>query len=486
MGQFFAVHFLNESKLNRREFLGAVAALGAASLAGCTSYRPAEDRPPGQLPARGEFVIRNASVLTMDPELGDLPRGDIHVRNGDIVAVGAELIAPSAEAIDGRNMIALPGFIDTHWHLWGSSLRSLIGDGEMDYFPVMSRIGPQFTPEDNYRGVRLGLAEGLHSGITTVHNWSHNLLSPAHADAEMRALSDVGVRSRFSYGYSRTLQTQPDRLTDFDDVARVQREWFSRSNDGLLTMGFASRGPQAVPPEVYRQEWETARSLGLPITQHASRSREETARIRVIEVLGQEGLLGPDVLLIHTYQATPAEHMLMADTGTRVSIAPFTASRLASGFPQFGELFRAGVQVGLSIDTTTVGGNADMFGIMRMALNLHHLHSMDVLEVQPRRVLELATIDGARCLGLAGRVGSLTPGKRADLILVRTTDLNTAPYSNPVNILVQSAQPANVDTVVVDGRILKRNGKLLALDTEQVVREAGESLAALQARAGGP
>ncbi len=194
-------------------------------------------------------------MLTMDPALGDLSRGDIHVRDGEIIAVGTDLAAPSAEAIDGRDRIALPGFIDTHWHLWGSSLRSLIGDGEMDYFSVMSRIGPQFTPEDNYRGVRLGLAEGLHSGITTVHNWSHNLLSPAHADAELRALSDVGVRSRFSYGYSRTLQTQPDRLTDFDDVARVQREWFAGPDEGLLTMGYrlarpAVHLPRPVPPRV--------------------------------------------------------------------------------------------------------------------------------------------------------------------------------------------------------------------------------------------
>ena len=476
----------SQSKINRRGFLGAVAALGTASLAGCTSSRRAAGRPAGQLPARGEFVVRNAYVLTMDPALGDLPRGDIHVRNGEIVAVGSELVAPSAEAIDGQNTIALPGLIDTHWHLWEGSVRGLVGDGEMDYFPVMDRLGPQFTPEDSYRGVRLGLAEALDSGVTTVHNWSHNLLSPAHADAELRALREAGVRGRFSYGYSRTLQHHPDQLTDFADVARVQREWFARPNDGLLTLGFASRGPQAVPPEVYRREWETARSLGLPITQHASRSREEVARIRVIEVLWRDGLLGPDVQLIHTYQATAAEHKLMADTGARVSVAPFTASRLASGFPQLGELFRAGVQVGLSIDTTTVGGNADMFGVMRLALNLHHLHSRDVLEVQPRRVLELATIDGARNLGLADRVGSLTPGKRADLVLVRTTDLNTAPLSNPVNLLVQSAQPANVDTVVVDGRILKRKGQLIALDPEQVVREAAESLAAVRARAGGP
>ena len=482
----------NQGNLSRRTFLGAAAALSAAEMVGC-AVKPytapsngALTHPSTQLPPRGEFVVRNAYVLTMDPALGDLPTGDVHVRNGEIVAVGASLAAPGAPAIDAAGMIALPGFVDTHWHMWEGSVRGLIGDGDMDYFPVMSRIGPHFLPEDHYRGLRLGLAEAIHSGITTVHNWSHNLISGAYADAELRAMAESGIRGRFSYGYSRTLQKEPARLTDFADVARVQRDFFSARSDKLLTMGFASRGPADTPPETYRREWEAARSLGLPITQHASRSREEVARVRVIEVLWKDKLLGPDVQLVHTYQATADERKMMADTGTHVTVAPFTASRLASGFPQLAELFRAGVSVGLSVDTTTVGGNADMFVIMRLALNLHHLHAMDVLEVQPRRVLELATIDGARNLGIADRVGSLTPGKRADMILVHTTDLNTAPLSNPVNLIVQSAQPSNIDTVIIDGRILKRNRELMAIDTAQVVREATESLAAIRSRAGGP
>lgn len=482
----------SRNEISRRGFLSTVAALGTVGLTGCTmntgkpSNLLAADRPAGQLPARGEFVVRNAYVLTMDPALGDLPRGDIHVRNGEIVGVGPNLAAPGAETLDGSNMIALPGLVETHFHLWGSFARGLVGDGDLDYFPVMSRLGPQMTPEDAYHSVRLGLAEALNSGLTTVHDWSHNILTGAHADADLRALRDIGIRARFSYGYSRVLQTQRDKTADFADIARVQREWFARPSDGLLTMGFASRGPGDTPPQVYRREWEMARSLGLPITQHAGRSLQEIKRFRRIEMLYRDGLLGPDVQLIHTYNASPEERKMIADTGTHVSIAPFTASRLASGLPYLGDLLAKGVQCSLSVDTTTVGGNADMFVIMRLALNLNHLRSMNVLEVQPRRILELATTDGARDLGLADRVGSLTPGKRADLILVRTTDLNTAPFSNPANLLVQSAQPANVDTVVIDGRILKRKGQLVALDPDQVVRKAAESLAAVRTRAGGP
>ncbi len=479
-----------ENTFSRRSFIEAVAAAGALGLSACAagSAQNARGAAPsaGTLPRRGEFVVRRAYLVTMDPRLGDIPEGDVHVRNGALVAVGPNLAAPGAEEIDGRNRIALPGFIDTHFHLWGSFARGVVADGDFDYFPVMSRLGPVMTPQDAYDSARLGIAEAIYSGLTTIHDWSHNIISGAYADADLRALSDCGIRARFSYGYSRNLQLKPEQTADFNDIARVKNEWFGASNDGLLTMGFASRGPGDTPPATYRTEWEKARALGLPITQHSNRSLAEVKRFRRIEILYKDKLLGPDVQLIHTYNATPAERGMMAETGTHNSIAPFTASRLASGLPYLGDLLKRGVQCSLSVDTTTVGGNADMFGIMRLMLQLNHLRSMNVMEVQPRRILELATIDGARDLGIADRTGSLTPGKRADLILVRTNDINVAPFINPALLLVQQAQPHNVDTVVIDGRILKHRGELTALDTEEVVRKAAESFHAARKRAGGP
>ncbi|HEX2929608.1 MAG TPA: amidohydrolase family protein, partial [Candidatus Binatia bacterium] len=444
------------------------------------------DRTSGKLPPRGEFVVRNAYVVTIDPKLGDIPNGDVHVRNGVLVAVGPNLPAPGAEEIDGRNRIACPGIVDTHFHLWGSFARGVVADGDFDYFPVMSRLGPVMTPDDAYNSAKLGIAEAINSGLTTIHDWSHNIISGAYADADLRALRDCGIRARFSYGYSRNLQLKPKETADFNDIARVKREWFGPSNDGLLTMGFASRGAGDTPPEVYRKEWEFARSIGLPITQHAGRSIAEIKRFRRIEMLYKDKLLGPDVQLIHTYSASAEERAMIAETQSHVSIAPFTASRLASGLPYLGDLLKRGVQCSLSVDTTTVGGNADMFSIMRLMLQLNHLRSMDVMEVQPRRILELATIDGAKDLGIANRVGSLTPGKRADFILVRTNDLNVAPFINPSLLLVQQAQPANVDTVVIDGRILKHKGELVAIDVEEVIRKAAESFDAARKRAGGP
>jgi len=481
-----------ENVLSRRDFIGAVAAVGAVGISACAASSQqssrlwSTDRTSGQLPPRGEFVVRNAYIVTMDPKLGDIPNGDVHVRNGALVAVGPKLDAPGADVIDGRNRIACPGFIDTHFHLWGSFARGIVADGDFDYFPVMSRIGPVMTPEDAYNSARLGLAETINSGLTTIHDWSHNIMSAAYADADLRALRNVGVRARFSYGYSRNLQQKPKETADFNDIARVKQEWFGPSNDGLLTMGFASRGAGDTPPEVYRKEWEFARSLGLPITQHAGRSLAEIKRFRRIEMLYKDKLLGPDVQLIHTYSASAEERGMIAETKSHVSIAPYTASRLASGLPHLGDLLKRGVQCSLSVDTTTVGGNADMFSIMRLMLQLNHLRSMDVKEVQPRRILELATLDGAKDLGIAEKTGSLVPGKRADFILVRTNDINVAPFVNPALLLVQQANPSNVDTVVIDGRILKHKGELVAIDTEEVIRKAADSFHDARKRAGGP
>ncbi len=487
-----------QGQIGRRALLGAAAALGAASLA--TSAAPARaaarrsvaDRPAAQLPARPELLIRGAYVLTMDPALGDLPRGDVHVRDGDIVAVGTDLAAPGAIVLDARDTIAMPGFVDTHWHLWTTSLRALVRNdaaAEYGYFPLTDRVGVSYTPEDAYRAVRLGLAEALYSGITTVHDWAHNILSPAHADADLRALADVGIRARFSYGYSRTLQVEPERPMDVGDLARVQRDWLARPNDGLITLGMASRSftPDAITQRsgstalrALHQDWDGTRALGLPITLHVGPPG-------VVTLLEQEGMLGPDVQLVHPTMTTAAEREILAGRGSTFSSSPITETRRLQerGDIQLAELLDAGVQTSLSVDHI-VGLNCDFFTAMRV-LHWNHSHRVgDRVPLPTRRIVELATIDGARDLGIADRVGSLTPGKRADLILVRTADANVAPLGEPTHALVFAVQPRNVDTVLVDGRILVQGGQLTALDEEQAVREAAESAAALHARTGWP
>ena len=196
--------------IDRRTILKAGAALAVTGLTGgCASSPAGRGTFTRGLPARDEFVVRDATVLTMDPAIGDLARADVHVREGSIVAVGPRIAASGASAIDGRGMICMPGFIDTHWHLWTSICRALINadDPKRGYFPVTNTLGRHYTPADSYCSVRLGLAEALSAGATTVHNWAHNIRSPEHAHAELRAMRDMGVRGRLAYG---TPQGLPD------------------------------------------------------------------------------------------------------------------------------------------------------------------------------------------------------------------------------------------------------------------------------------
>ena len=467
-------------EMSRRGFLGAAATLGTMALAGCatraaTSASQGTKPLPGGLPERGEFIVKNAHVLTMDPKLGEIRGGDIHVRDGAIVAVGANLSAPAAETIRADTMIALPGFVETHWHMWGAVARNMAGPTEKTgYFYISRLLGQFFTPEDNARGVRLALAEAISSGITTVTNWSHNLLAPEYADAEIKVHKEVGGRARFAYGYSR--KTPPNATLPLNDVARVQKQWFSGSKDTLLTLGIAPRGPETNAIEIVRQEWAFARQHGLPITTHMGTSLERVKKRQGIQALAKAGLLGPDVVLVHATNNSPEDLKLLAATKTPVSLSPYTELRTGFGITPVGSFLRAGVPVSLSVDTTILCGNADMFAIMKAMSNIENGLQKSEFAISSQRVLEMATIDGARALGLADQIGSLTPGKRADLILVRTTDVNMLPFTIPANMIVQAAQPSNIDAVIVDGRFLKRDGKLTTIDMAELARDAADTI----------
>ncbi len=460
----------------RRQLLGGVAAAGALGLGTQRASDAAVSAP--RLPARGEFVVRNGTVLTMDPHLGDLPMGDVHVRNGEIIAVGPHLVAPGAETIDARTMIVLPGLIETHWHMWETVARNMSGDDpSTGYFPLSRFLGVLFTPEDNARGVRLALAEALNTGLTTVHNWSHNLLAPAYADAELAVHREVGGRALFSYGYSR--HTGPNETLPLADVARVKKQYFDVPNDGLLTLGIASRGPENNTLEICRQEWAVARKLGIKITSHIEGSQGKTFGVKALD---DAGLLGPDVQLVHATHPGPGDIERVAKAGTSISFSPYTEMRTGFGLGPIGEYLKTGTPVSLSIDTVILAGHADMFATMRGIQNEENVRKLSEFALTPRTALEMATMGGARDLGIADKVGSLTPGKRADLILVRTDAVNMMPFTDPVHMIVQSAHPSNVDTVIVDGRILKRHGQLTAIDLVRLNRESQETIDRVRAQ----
>jgi 5-methylthioadenosine/S-adenosylhomocysteine deaminase len=451
------------------------------------------------LPERGHFLVRGATVLSMDPAIGELARADIEVRDGTIAAIGSGLSAPGAEVTDATSMIALPGFVDTHWHLWGTLMRGVIGDGkEHGWFARKARLGPHFTPDDIYRGVRLAATEGLASGITTMHDWAHNIIRPEDVDANLQAHRELGTRVHFSYSAPSAAPTlsfeemrramaeggKPvDEPMDFTDVARAREEWIPDS-EGLLSVGVALRGPARSEPHIYRREWEQARELGMKISMHCAGTRKEIERIRQVQALADAGLLGPDMLLAHCLYISAEERSLVAEHGIPISMSPMSELRLAMGFPPILDTIEAGVSVSLSLDTTAISANADVFQAMRVAVGLEAAGRGDPLALAPRRVLELTTIEAARALGLGDVVGSLAPGKRADFVLIRTDQPNLAPVVDPAVAVVHSAQPANVDTVMVDGRFLKRAGRLTAVDATTVVAEAEEALQALCARAG--
>ncbi len=481
---------MNERQQDRRTILKAATALavtGAASGMGCaqpgSGSRGAEAALLQPLPARGEFVIRGAIVLSMDAAVGDFARGEVHVRDGAIVAVAKQITAPAATVIEAGGMICMPGFIDTHWHLWTSLFRPMMrtDDPKRGYFPVSNSLGRHFTPQDSYRSVRLGLAEALSAGATTVHNWAHNIATPDHADAELRAMRDVGLRGRFSYGPAQGMLN--DQSMDLEGLAKIKQQWMP--NDGTLTLGICSRnvGDSTnllrgnISVETARKDWGGARALGLPITMHTSGPSP-------IKLLDSAGLLGPDVQLVHPLLTTAEERQILKARGVSYSTSPVGESQrpASAGVIQLAELLEAGVKVSMSIDHTGTY-NVDFFQCMRFLYSLHRHRVGARVPLTAKRLVQLATLDGAVDLGLAKHTGSLTPGKRADIILVRTGDINMAPLGDPYESLVSLGQPRNVDTVIADGRILQRAGRFIALDHATVLREAAAAGAALRARA---
>jgi 5-methylthioadenosine/S-adenosylhomocysteine deaminase len=466
--------------LNRRRFVGSMAALATTTLTPLRASAAVKQK--STLPSRGEFVLRNAYVMTMDPELNDIPGGDVHIKNGAIVAVGKGLKAPGAAVIDGQRMIVLPGLVDTHWHMWNTLLRSFAGERkEQGYFPLTTAFGKIMTPDDMYHGVRLAAAEALHSGITTVHDFCHNARSRAHAEADIRALQEAGLRARWSYGWPQGLADT--QITNMADVEGLHRDWANFSNDGLLSLGFAWRGMfrnTALPPEVYRPEFDTARRLGIPISAHVGSSEEAKGQIAAH---AKENLLGKDVQIVHAVSASPAEIEMLAKAGSPLSVSPGTEMRLGYGFPKVGEFLAAGVRVGVSVDNTVLGGDASLFSLLKMIRNIENAKSHDEFKMSARRALELGTIEGARSLGIEDRVGSLKPSKRADVIMISTEHLNMGVFTDPAHMLVESAEAENVDTVIVDGRVLKRGGRLTSISVDRVLEDAQGSLDGMRKRA---
>ena len=433
-------------------------------------------------------LFRGGHVLSMDPQVGDLHGGDLLVEDDRIAAVGYSIERGDAEVIDLADCIVIPGFVDSHRHTWETVIRGIAPDVSLaGYFDlVLDQFAPAYRAEDVYAGNYLGSLEAIDAGITTLLDWSHISNTPDHADEAIRGLKEAGLRAVYCYGNPNTSLAAwwyTSELEAPEDIRRVRDRYFS-SDEGLLTLAMGTRGPGFCTPEVVRHDWELARDVGAPISVHVGMG-PYAGRFSMVSQLNNLGLLGPDTTYIHCNYLSDDEFRLIADSGGKVSISPSVEMAMGHGTPPTARALAHGLRPSLSIDVvTTVPG--DMFTQMRFLFASARLLAHEAAfaagnEEEPvlltsREVLEFATIEGARVCGLEERTGSLTPGKQADLVVLRCDQTNTYPIIDPVSTVVHQADTRNIDTVMVAGTLVKQDGRLLAGDLHGARDRAASSL----------
>jgi 5-methylthioadenosine/S-adenosylhomocysteine deaminase len=423
----------------------------------------------------GRKLIQGGIVLSLDPKVGDFTIGDVLIEGDRIVGVGPGLMNGETEVIDASGMIVMPGFVDTHRHNWEGLLRNIGTDvpleGRTSYISfVLHKLAPAFRPEDAYVGNLISALGAIDAGITTLLDWSHIQGSPAHTDAVIQALEDSGLRAVFAYGFpwwGKWEERQPSWFV------RAATEHFS-SKDQKLTLALAAPGPEFTDFEVARDHWKLARETGARITTHVGVGTY--GQDGKVQEMGTAGLLGPDTTYIHCTTLNDTEIQMIVDTGGTVSLASPVEMMMGHGMPPIQKFLDRGLRPSLSVDVeTNVPG--DMFNQMRSVLALQRAvaSTEGKTAVPTREVLAYATVEGARANGLEPKVGTLTPGKQADVIMLRTDRINVTPLNDPATAVVIGMDTGNVDTVLIAGRVMKRGGRLLHVDWGAVKRKAIES-----------
>jgi cytosine/adenosine deaminase-related metal-dependent hydrolase/ribose/xylose/arabinose/galactoside ABC-type transport system permease subunit len=423
----------------------------------------------------GRKLIKGGTILTLDPRLGDFAIGDLVIEGEKIVAVGPGLANGEVDVIDATGMIVMPGFVDSHRHIWEGLLRNIGTDvpleGRTSYISfVLHKLAPAFSPEDAYVGNLISALGAIDAGITTLLDWSHIQASPEHTDAVIKALDDSGLRAVFAYGFpwwGKWEERQPSWFV------RAATEHFS-STDQRLTLALAAPGPEFTDFEVSRDHWKLARETGARITTHVGvGTYGQDAKV---ERFGEAGLLGSDTTYIHCTTLNDTEIQMIVDTGGTVSLASPVEMMMGHGMPPIQKFLDRGLRPSLSVDVET-NVPSDMFNQMRSILPLQRAQAAraDKDPVSAREVLTYATVEGARANGLDSKVGTLTPGKQADLILLRTDRMNVTPLNDPATAVVTGMDTSNVDTVIIGGRVMKQGGRLLHVDWPAVRRMAVES-----------
>jgi 5-methylthioadenosine/S-adenosylhomocysteine deaminase len=517
---------------SRRNFLKGAAAAGVAA-AGLNLFalRPAAaqfaDRadPPRDTGRPGRrYVIRGGSVMSMDPKVGDFAEADVLVQGKTILSVGPNLAAGTAEVIDARGRIVMPGFIDTHHHQFETALRSFLADGVLindgsgspsgstTYFEfILNKFAPVYRPQDVYINELFGALSQLDDGVTTVHDVSQIHHTPQHSDAAIQALFDSGRRSAF--GYFEGAGSNPPNYAYPKDAFRINKRFFS-SSDQLVTMIMG--GEVYLGPQIYQQSWTIGRELGLQIAAHIlSPFGIRPILDQLAQGLGGVGpngqppgklKIGSDNLFIHMTGMSDQGWQAVHDAGAQVSLAFPIEMNMRHGMPPILKMQSLGMQPSLSVDVECTM-TADFFTQMRVCMNLQRaiVNQMILDQGLPpnpvdwglppgaagnvwptppanlpallttRDVLRYATMNGAKALRLDGKTGSLTPGKEADIIILDATRLNVAPLNQVPGAVVSLMDRTNVETVIVAGKVRKWKGQLLDVDLNRLRHQLEDS-----------
>jgi cytosine/adenosine deaminase-related metal-dependent hydrolase len=424
------------------------------------------------------ILIKHGTVLTLDRSIGDFNQADVLIEGAKIADVRPHIEADDAKIIDATDRIVMPGFVDTHRHIWQGILRNIGTSHALnDYFVnIMGVLSPVYRPQDAYAGNYISALGAIDAGITTLLDWSHIQITPEHTDAAINALQDSGMRAIFGYGTPNTQVTdwwKTSGTNHEENIQRIAKGVFA-SPDQLLTLARAPRGPEFEDFETAKRDWEFAREMGIRITVHVGGALRGMQG--KLAEMGRAGLLGADTTYIHCCTLSDEEIQMIADTGGTASFSSSVEMHMGHGWPPIQRFLDRGLRPSLSVDVETALAG-DMFTQMRAIIALqraavHHrgLNGEDNLPslLTPREVLEFATIEGARANGLAHKTGTLTPGKEADLIMLRTDRWNVIPLNDPVGAVVMSMDTSNVDSVFVAGRALKRAGELVDVDMNRV------------------
>ncbi len=425
-----------------------------------------------------EKLIRNGTVVSLDPEIGELEDADVLIDDGEIVEIGQGLTTSEsdAEVIDATDHIVLPGFVDSHIHIAQTQVRGIAGNWSLmnEYFDhMLGNITGLYRPEDHYLGGLFGALEKLYTGTTTALDWSYpNTLE--HGERAVDALRDAGLRAVYTYGPPGDDAAKWWYESDVGLPEGHIRELYDEKirDDDLLGLALGLRGPDFCVDETARGDMELARELGVLATIHMGAAQWTSSEYNPdYQGFGAiHDMLGPDVNVAHANHFTQEDIQHAVDAGVSFSATPEVEMQMGHGIPVTGKVVEAGGRPAWGVDVcSNISG--DMTTQMRIGLQVHRMLANqpkleageEVTEVSltARDTLEMATVEGAKALQMDDQIGTLTPGKRADIIMIDAGDFMTAPAHSPVQTVVFEANPHHIDTVLVDGEVVKADGELL-------------------------